>query len=98
MKIYKEVPWYWYAGIFVATVAMALATCYTAHSGLPWWGLFVALIFCTLFIPVVGTLNCTTGYAPSIENLVQIIGGAIIPGKPVANMCVLASFCAGGGY
>lgn len=65
---------------------MALATCYTANSQLPWWGLFVALIFCTLFIPVVGTLNCTVGYAPSIENLVQMLGGAIIPGKPVANM------------
>jgi len=86
MKIYKEVPWHWYVGILVGTVAMALATCYTAKSQLPWWGLFVALIFCTLFIPVIGTLYCTVGYAPSIENLVQMIGGAIIPGKPVANM------------
>ena len=73
-------------GMFGATVAMALATCYTAHSQLPWWGLFVSLIFCTIFIPVVGVLNCTVGYAPSIQNLVQMVGGAVIPGKPVANM------------
>jgi hypothetical protein len=26
------------------------------------------------------------GYGPSIENLVQMVGGAIMPGKPVANM------------
>lgn len=86
MKIYKEAPIYWYLGIFLASIGMALATAYTAHSGLPWWGLFVALIFSALFIPVVGTLACTVGYAPSIENLVQMLGGAIIPGKPVANM------------
>ncbi|EIN08007.1 OPT oligopeptide transporter [Punctularia strigosozonata HHB-11173 SS5] len=86
MKVYKEVPWYWYVAIFVATIAMALATSYTAHSGLPWWGLFVALIFATAFVPVIGTLYCTVGYSPSIENLVQMVGGAIIPGKPVANM------------
>jgi hypothetical protein len=35
---------------------------------------------------VLHQLNCTVGYAPSIENLVQMVGGAIIPGKPVANM------------
>ncbi|EKM57186.1 uncharacterized protein PHACADRAFT_254776 [Phanerochaete carnosa HHB-10118-sp] len=86
MKIYKEVPWYWYMGMFVVTVAMALATCYTAKSQLPWWGLFIALIFCTLFIPIIGTLYCTVGYAPSIQNLIQMIGGAVVPGKPVANM------------
>ena len=31
-------------------------------------------------------LYCTVGYAPSIENLVQMVGGAILPGRPVANM------------
>lgn len=34
----------------------------------------------------ISQLACTVGYAPSIENLVQMLGGAIIPGKPVANM------------
>ncbi|KAH8917353.1 OPT oligopeptide transporter [Atractiella rhizophila] len=86
MKVYKEVPWYWYIGIFIATNAIALATIYTSHSQLPFWGLWVALILAAFFLPIVGTLYCTVGYAPSIQNLVQMVGGAIIPGKPVANM------------
>ncbi|KAI0089664.1 OPT oligopeptide transporter [Irpex rosettiformis] len=86
MKVYKEVPIWWYLAILLGTFGLALGMAYAADSGLPWWGLIVALIFATLFIPVVGTLNCTVGYAPSIENLVQIVGGAIIPGRPVANM------------
>ena len=43
--------------IFAATVAMALATAYAAKSGLPWWGLIVALIFSAAFIPIVGTVS-----------------------------------------
>lgn len=46
----------------------------------------VALLFAWFFIPIIGTLYCTVGYAPSIENMIQMLGGALIPGKPVANM------------
>ncbi|KAF4618316.1 hypothetical protein D9613_011703 [Agrocybe pediades] len=86
MKVYKEISNWWYLGIFVVTTGIALGTTYAAKSGLPWWGLFIALIFAWLFVPIIGTLNATVGYAPSIENMVQMVGGAVIPGKPVANM------------
>ncbi|KAK0433031.1 OPT oligopeptide transporter [Armillaria borealis] len=86
MKIYKEMSNWWYLAIFVACFGMAIGTTYGADSGLPWWGTVVALIFGWIFVPVIGTLYCTVGYAPSIENMVQMLGGAIIPGKPVANM------------
>ncbi|KAK0448905.1 OPT oligopeptide transporter [Desarmillaria tabescens] len=86
MKIYKEMSNWWYLAIFVACFGMAIGTTYGADSGLPWWGTIVALIFGWIFVPIIGTLYCTVGYAPSIENMVQMLGGAIIPGKPVANM------------
>ncbi|KAH9478936.1 Oligopeptide transporter 3 [Psilocybe cubensis] len=86
MKIYKEISNWWYFAIFVATTGIALGTTYAAKSGLPWWALFVALIFAWMFVPIIGTLNATVGYAPSIENMVQMLGGALVPGKPVANM------------
>ncbi|THU99543.1 OPT oligopeptide transporter [Dendrothele bispora CBS 962.96] len=86
MKVYKEVPNWWYIGVFVACTALAIGTAYGASSGLPWWGVIVALIFAWIFVPVIGTLSATVGYAPSIEVMVQMLGGAIIPGKPVANM------------
>ncbi|KAF8992748.1 oligopeptide transporter [Cyathus striatus] len=86
MKIYREISNWWYFAIFIGTIAMALGTTYAAKSGLPWWGLFVSIIFAWLFIPIIGTLYATVGYLPSTENLVQMVGGALIPGKPVANM------------
>lgn len=51
---------------------MALGTTYGAKSGMPWWALFVALIITAVFLPIIGTLYCTVGYGPSIENLVQV--------------------------
>ncbi|CAA7268243.1 unnamed protein product [Cyclocybe aegerita] len=86
MKVYKELSNWWYLAILVATMAMAIATSYAANSGLPWWGLIVAVFFAWMFVPIIGTLYATVGYAPSIENMVQMLGGALIPGKPVANM------------
>lgn len=72
LQAYKEVPWWWYGVMFVSCVAMALGTTYSAKSGMPWWAFFVALIITTVFLPIIGTLYCTVGYAPSIENLVQV--------------------------
>ncbi|KAI0334676.1 OPT oligopeptide transporter [Cubamyces sp. BRFM 1775] len=86
MKVYKEVPLWWFGAIFIVTFALGLGLCYAADSGLPWWGFIVALIFTTVFIPILGSLYATVGYQPSLQFLIQMVGGAMIPGRPVANM------------
>ncbi|RPD53682.1 OPT oligopeptide transporter [Lentinus tigrinus ALCF2SS1-7] len=86
MKVYKEVPLWWFGVIFVITFALGLGLAYAAKSGLPWWGFIVALIFSTAFVPILGTLYATVGYQPSLQFLIQMVGGAMIPGRPVANM------------
>ncbi|KAE9396396.1 OPT oligopeptide transporter [Gymnopus androsaceus JB14] len=86
MKVYKEVSNWWYATIFVVCTALAIGLAYAAKSGLPAWALIIALFFAFFFTPIIGTLNATVGYAPLIQNLMQMLGGALVPGKPVANM------------
>ncbi|KAM6503844.1 OPT oligopeptide transporter [Amanita muscaria] len=86
MKTYKEISNWWYLALFVAMTGLAIGTSYAAGSGLPWWAMIVALIFSWVLMPIIGTLYATVGYAPSIENLIQMIGAALVPGKPVANM------------
>ncbi|KAF9255108.1 OPT oligopeptide transporter [Marasmius fiardii PR-910] len=86
MKIYKEVSNWVYLALFVVCAAVGIGTSYAAKSGLPAWATIIALLFAWIFVPVVGTLNATVGYAPSIENMIQMLGGALVPGKPVANM------------
>lgn len=58
MRIYKEMSNWWYLAVFVGCFAMALGTTYGAKSGLPWWGLIVALIFGWIFVPIIGTVRC----------------------------------------
>ncbi|KAG7090421.1 hypothetical protein E1B28_009540 [Marasmius oreades] len=86
IKIYKEVSNWVYFGLFIVCAAVGIGTSYAADSGLPAWALIVALLFAWLFVPIVGTLNAVVGYAPSVEVMIQMIGGALVPGKPVANM------------
>ncbi|KAF7302311.1 OPT oligopeptide transporter [Mycena chlorophos] len=86
MKVYPELSNWSYLAVFLVCLGVAIGTTYGAHSQLPAWGTIIALLFAFIFIPVIGTLYATVGYAPSIENLIQMLGGALIPGKPVANM------------
>jgi OPT family small oligopeptide transporter len=86
MKTYKEVSNWIYFGLFIVCAAVGIGTSYAADSGLPAWALIIALLFAWLFVPIVGTLNAVVGYAPSVEVMIQMIGGALVPGKPVANM------------
>ena len=86
MKVYPEVHMWWYIGVFIGSFAMAMATIYTNHSNLPWWGLIIALVISAVFLPFVTTVYAITGFAPNIQNLVQMIGGVMIPGNPQANM------------
>ncbi|KAF8993551.1 peptide transporter MTD1 [Cyathus striatus] len=86
MKVYREVPMWWYIAVFVASFGMAMATIYTSKSGLPWWAFIVALMISTVFLPFVITVYAITGYSPNIQTLVQMIGATMIPGNPQANM------------
>ncbi|KAF8888442.1 OPT oligopeptide transporter protein-domain-containing protein [Gymnopilus junonius] len=69
-NVYREISNWWYVVILFVTGAVSLGTCYAAKSGLPWWGFIIAVLFAWMFVPIIGTM----------------LGGALIPGKPVANM------------
>ncbi|KAJ7760866.1 peptide transporter MTD1 [Mycena maculata] len=86
MKVYPEVPMWWYIVVFVGSFCMAMATLYTGHSGMPGWGLVVGIILSAVFLPFVTTVYAITGFNTSVENLVQIIGASLMPGSPQTNM------------
>ncbi|KAJ7361567.1 OPT oligopeptide transporter [Mycena albidolilacea] len=86
MKAYDEVPFWWYALTFVASLAMGLATNYTAHSQLPWWGFFIAVGFAAFFLPIISTLYSILCYVPGTEDIARMLGAGLLPGKPQANM------------
>ena len=67
-------------------MVVALFCIYNLKSTLPWWGFLVACTLSfgsTLFF---GALTGLIGFGVPITGLVQLIGGYLHPGKPIANM------------
>ncbi|KAN0122786.1 oligopeptide transporter [Hyaloscypha variabilis] len=86
MLAYNEVPSWWYIFILGASMVSALFCIYNLKSTLPWWGFLIACTLSfgsTLFF---GALTGLIGFGVPITGLVQLIGGYLHPGKPVANM------------
>ncbi|KAI3613649.1 peptide transporter mtd1 [Moniliophthora roreri] len=102
MKVYKEVPFWWYTAMTICSVAMALATDYTGHSQLSWWAFFIAIGYAASLLPIIVTLYATIwfglpqmrrlyadsnlSFIPDTGNIAQMLGAALSPGKPHANM------------
>ena len=86
MLVYDEVPLWWYGIILCASIGVGLVCIYLADSTLPWWGFLVACClsgFCILFF---GAQYAITGFSFVIQPIIQMIGGYLHPGKPMANM------------
>lgn len=89
MKVYKQIPRWWYTVILVIAYGIAQATNYTGDSGLPWWTLtvilFIGFIFCALY----ATLAAMIGFNQFVTGgtgFYQMITAYMVPGRPVANM------------
>jgi len=86
MLKYPDAPNSWYGAILVAAVVTAMVIIYKTDSTLPWWGFVIACLLGTLSILFFGSLYAITGLVLIIQPFVQMIGGFLHPGKPMANM------------
>ena len=86
MLAYKHCPDWWYGITLGLCIIVSLVICYESDSTLPWWGLFVAIIVAWVFLLFFGSMQALTGVPFIIQPIVQLLGGYIIPGNPVANM------------
>ncbi|OJA15602.1 hypothetical protein AZE42_10123 [Rhizopogon vesiculosus] len=86
MLKYPDAPNSWYFIVFLLSSIVALVVIYKTDSTLPWWGFIISLLLATISILFFGALYAITGLAFIIQPLVQMIGGYLHRGKPVANM------------
>jgi hypothetical protein len=63
-----------------------MATAYTGNSHLPWWALIVALLLATFIFPFAVIVSATTGFTVDVQQLAQMLGAALVPGNPQANL------------
>ena len=86
MLTYAEVPAWWYILILAASMGIALFCIYNLKSTLPWWGFLIACILSFLSTLFFGAMAGLIGFVTPITSVIQLIGGYLHPGKPVANM------------
>ncbi|KAJ7631067.1 OPT oligopeptide transporter [Roridomyces roridus] len=84
MKVYKEVRTLQYTAMFVVSLAIGMATNYTAVS-LP-WAFFISIVFAALFLPIISTLYAVLCFVPGTEDVARMLGAGLLPGRPQANM------------
>lgn len=86
MQNYKECPDWWYGITLVLSMAVGLIVIYKSESTLPWWGYFIACLVGYSLLIILGSMQGITGVPFTIQSIIQMIGGYIRPGYPVANM------------
>jgi OPT family small oligopeptide transporter len=86
MLKYPDAPNSWYFVVFLLAFVIALVVLYKTNSTLPWWGFLISLLLATISILFFGALSAITGFGFIIQPFVQMIGGYLHKGLPVANM------------
>lgn len=86
MLKYPDAPNSWYFLVFLVAFVISLVVIYKTNSTLPWWGFIISLLLATISILFFGALAAITGLTFIIQPFVQMIGGYLHSGKPVANM------------
>ncbi len=86
MLEYDEVPGWWYATTLIFSFTTGMVCIYAAKSTLPWYAYIVSLLLSLVFTLFMGIQSARFGMYVGQQNLIQMIGAFMTPGKPLANM------------
>ena len=60
MRVYKEVPMWWYAIIFFSCLGLAMFVCEYYAINLPWWAVLTAIMLAVITIVPIGIIQAIT--------------------------------------
>ncbi|KIO27109.1 hypothetical protein M407DRAFT_23648 [Tulasnella calospora MUT 4182] len=86
MRQYRSVPIWWYAAIFCLCFAMSIASIKIEDIETPVWILLLALLLAAVAYVPSAFIMALSGQALSLDLMAEIVPGALLPGKPLANM------------
>ncbi|KAI0687104.1 OPT oligopeptide transporter [Cytidiella melzeri] len=86
MRSYPEVPTWWYASLFFLTFALTVVANEVWSTGLPVWGMILSILIPVIYMLPAGFIFATSGQVIALNLVAQVVPGALLPGKPIANM------------
>lgn len=86
MRAYPEVPHLWYGALGLISFIFIIIAIEIVPTELPIWGACLATLLSFTFALPIGILIGISNQNMTLEVFVEMIGGYLWPGKPVANM------------
>jgi OPT family oligopeptide transporter len=86
MRKYVQVPWWWFATLFVVFAALSFVTCYAWPTGLDWWALIIALLISTVWLVPIAMIQAVTNIQIGLNVFTEFLIGYMLPGRPNAMM------------
>lgn len=86
MEPYPEVPNWWYLATFIICFIFAVVALEVWDSGLPIWGLIVALAMALIYLLPTGIIFAMTNLEPTFNLVAELIAGYAFPGRPLSNL------------
>ncbi|KAF9955105.1 hypothetical protein BGZ72_004015 [Mortierella alpina] len=85
MRVYPEVPDWWYISLFVISLALSLVTC-IVWEFMPWWAVLLAMAIAMFFVLPVGIVQAVTNQQPGLNIVTEYVIGYMLPGHAIANV------------
>ena len=86
MSVYKEVPVWWYAAIFVVAFIFGVIAIEIFPTQFPVWALVLSLLISVVFVIPIGIIRAVTNQLPALNVLSELVAGYALPGRPVGAM------------
>ncbi|KAG8947295.1 hypothetical protein FRC04_010871 [Tulasnella sp. 424] len=86
MRQYNTIPVWWYAVIFVLCFAASMISIKVPDVQTPVWILLLALLLAAVSYPPLVCVFAWSGQSMSLNIFAEIVTGALLPGRPIANM------------
>ena len=86
MRYYPEVPDWWYMIYFAVFFGIGCVAIEVWHTGLPIWGLVLAVLLPAIYMLPAGFIFALTYQLVAINLLAELIPGYIFVGQPIAVM------------
>lgn len=90
MSVYKDVPEWWYAIVFVLLFALSIVCISVFDTTLPVWGFIIALLLPMIYFLPSAFIFATTAQIMTLNLVAQLVPGFLLPGRPLAVMVRLS--------
>ncbi|KAF9274316.1 hypothetical protein BGZ68_000777 [Mortierella alpina] len=85
MRVYPEVPNWWYLSLFILSLGLSFVTC-VVWGYMPWWAVLLAMGIAIFFVLPVGVVQAVTNQQPGLNIVTEYVIGYMLPGHAITNV------------